>query len=418
MGLVTSAGMELEDIWKNILKCRSSIGKISSFDPSKIGCTLGGEVAEFDITKYINNRKSSRLFRKDVCYGMAGARLAYHSAGLDFSQLDPARIGLYIGSGESEVKYNEFFSALDHSLNADGSINFKKLGTIGLRHFNPFFLLEDLCNSGLCYLSIEYGIVGPNNNFSGGCSSGHAIGEGWRAIQRGDCDVVVAGGHDSLVSCFGSYFLHAARGQFTAAEDPAYAMMPYSQGRGGFVPAEGAGIIILEEIEFAKSRNANIVAELIGYHNGCDTHADLLNPDPYGNAMARVIQGALADAGIQPSDLDYINSVGDATLIGDVSETRAMKKVFGDTVYNIPVSTVKPILGHTGAAADVIEFIVTALSMQKGIIPPTLNYLGNDPDCDLDYVPQSPRKKPVEYAMTLGRGFGGQNSAFILKNSS
>ena len=417
MGMVTPAGMELEEIWNNIIKCRSAIAKISSFDLSGFSSSLGGEVAKYDITKFIDNRKSSKLFRKDVCYCMAAARLAYHASGIDFPNLNPADIGLYIGSGESEVRYNEFFSALDYSMNADGSINFKKLGTLGLRYFNPFFLLEDLCNSGLCYLSIEYGIVGANNNFSGGISSGHAIGEGYRAIQRGDCEVVVAGGHDSLVSCFGSYFLHEARGHFTTAEDPACAMMPYSIDRSGFAPAEGAGIVILEEIEFARKRNANILAELVGYHNSCDTHDDLLNPDPEGNGMAGAIQGALNDAGIQSSQLDYINSVGDATVIGDISETRAIKKILGHYAYIVPVSTVKPIIGHTGTAADVIEFIVTTLALQKGIIPPTLNYLGGDAECDLDYTSMDPRETPMEYAMALGRGYGGQNSAFILKRS-
>jgi 3-oxoacyl-[acyl-carrier-protein] synthase II len=415
-GLVTPAGQTLADNWTKMVKGETTIEKVDNFDVSSFPSKLGGMIKGFDPNKYIRKKKNLRFLTKDVQYCLAGVKLACEDSRLDFEVLDPSQIGLYVGSGESEVRYDRFFRAMRSSLNEDGSINYKKFGSIGLRTIYPAFLLLDLLNNGFCYSSIEYGLMGINNNFSCGASAGPAIGEAFKGIQRAEADIVIAGGYDSLVSCFENYFLQSATGMVTKEEDPNKAMKPYSAMRDGFVPGEGAGFVVLEELNGAIKRHAPIRGEILGYSCNCDTNEDLLEPDPQGEGLFYAARAALDDAEIDPSQIEYVNSEGNATPTNDVAETRALKRLFGKKCYEIPVSTVKPIIGYPGAASSAIDFVVTLLALEKGIIPPTTNYTGGDAECDLDYVPDSCRTKKMEFAMSVNKGSGGQNCVLVLRH--
>lgn len=415
-GLVTPAGLTLEENWNKMVNGETTIERVDNFDVSFFPAKLGGMIKGFDPNKYIEKKKNIRFLTRDVQYCLAGVTLAGEDSNLDFDTLDPSKIGLYVGSGESELRYDRFFRALRRSLNEDGSINYKKFGSLGLPNIYPSFLLLDLLNNGFCYSSIEHGLMGINNNFSCGASSGYAIGEAFKAVQRGEADIVIAGGYDSLTSCFENYFLHSATGMVTKEEDPEKAMKPYSALRDGFVPGEGAGFVILEELNRAIERNASIRGEIVGYSCNCDTNEDLLDPDPQGEGLFYAMSAAMDDAEIDPSQIDYVNSEGNATLINDVAETRAFKRLLGKKCYDTPVSTVKPIIGYPGAASSGVDFVVTLLALEKGIIPPTINYSGGDPECDLDYVPTRSRGREMGFAISVNKGTGGQNCVLVLKH--
>lgn len=414
-GLVTPAGLTLEENWDRIVSGQIAISRLDDFDTSGFPVKLGGKVNGFDPNKYIKNRKNLRFMMSDVRYCLAAVRLACEDGGLDAGAIDPTEVGLYVGSGESEARYDRFFRAVGQSLNEDGSINYKRFGSLGLRAIYPSFVLLDLGNNGLCYASIEHGFMGISCNFSCGASSGMAIGEAFKAVQTGEADVVIAGGHDSLVSCFENYFHYAATGMVTREQDPEKGMKPYSAARDGFVLSEGAGFVILEDLDHALKRNAAIRGEVAGYGCSCDTNDDLIAPDPDGEGVFHAMRAALKDAGADISRIDYINTEGIATPAGDIAETKAIKRLFGKRAYDIPVSSVKPVIGNPGAASSAIDFVVSLLAMEKGIIPPTRNCTGGDPECDLDYVPGSCRTKPMEYVMSVNKGWGGQNCVFILK---
>ncbi len=413
LGLVTPAGLTPEDNWRKIISGQTTIKRLT-LAKDNFPVRLGSEIEGFNPKHYVKNRKNLRFFRKDVRFCLASAKLAYEDSKLDPSTIDPSQVGLYVGSGEPQTEYDSFFPSLDCSLDKDGYLDYKKFGSLGLQHIYPPFVLLDLFNNGFCYLSIDQGITGINSNFTTGASAGHAIGEAFKAIQRGDVDIAIAGGHDSLL-LFEICFLYSATGMLTPEEDPFNAMKPYSASRDGFVPGEGAGFIILESLRNALERNAPIRGEIVGYSCNCDSNDDLLDPDPNGEGLSYAIDAALKDAKIEPGQVDYINSEGNATLKNDLSETRAFKKVFGNKAYNIPISTVKPVIGHLGAAASAVEFIITTLALQKGIAPPTINYIGGDSECDLDYVPNHYRAKEMQYAISVNKGLGGQNCVFILK---
>ncbi len=415
LGLVTPAGLTVEENWEKIVNGQTAIKQITAFDISSFPAKLGGEIKDLDPKEYVQNKRNIRFFRKDVQYCMASARLACEDSGMDLSTMDLSKIGLYVGSGESETRYDSFFAALDCSSDEDGDLDYKKFGSLGLRRIYPSFLLFDLFNNGLCYLSIEYGITGINNNFTYGTSGGNAIGEAFKAIQIGEADIVIAGGHDSLVSCFENYFLYSATGMFTHETSPLLAMKPYSAYRDGFAPSEGAAFVVLESLESATERNAHIRGEIVGYACNCDIHQDLIDSGPQGEGVFHAIRAALNDAKIDHSQVDYINSDGNATLTGDLGETRAFKRFFGERAYDIPVSTIKPITGHTGAASSAVEFVITTMALEKSVIPPTANHTGGDPECDLDYVAGSHRTKEMQYAISVNKGFGGQNCVLVLK---
>ena len=414
-GLITPAGLTLEENWAAMSGGQTAISRIDDFDTSFFPAKLNGKVKGFDPQQYVGKRRNLRFMMRDVQYCLAAVKLACDDGNLDPGASDAADIGLYVGSGESEARYDRFFRAIGQSLNEDGSINYKKFGSLGLRAIYPSFVLLDLGNNGLCYSSIEHGIMGINCNFSCGASSGFAIGEAFKAVQSGGANMVIAGGHDSLVSCFENYFHYLATDTVTREQDPEKAMQPYSAERDGFVLSEGAGFVILEELRHALERNSKIRGEVVGYGCNCDTNDDLLTPDPEGEGLFHAMRAALKDSGADVSQIDYINAEGNATPAGDVGETRAFKRLFENKCYDIPVSSVKPVIGYPGAASSAVDFVVSLMAMEKGIIPPTRNYKGGDPECDLDYVPNECREKQMAHVMSVNKGWGGQNCVFVLK---
>lgn len=305
LGLVTPAGLTLEDNWQKVISGQTTIKRITAGDGS-FPVKLGSEVENFAPEKYVKNRKSLRFLSRDVRYCLASVKFACEDRKLELSTIDLSRLGLYVGSGESQTKYDSFFPALEPSLDENGHLDYKKFGSLGLQRIYPSFVLLDLVNNGFCYLSIENGITGENDNFTTGTSSGHAIGEAFKAIQRGDVDIAIAGGHDSLL-LFENCFLYSATGMLTHEEAPLKAMKPYSASRDGFVPGEGAGFIILENLRSALERDAPIRGEIVGYSCNCDTNCDLLDPDPDGEGLSYAIDAALRDAKIDPGQVDYIN---------------------------------------------------------------------------------------------------------------
>lgn len=414
--LITPAGLSLEENWTRVIAGKTAIDRIKSFDVSCSPVKLGGEVGDIDYKKYIRIRKFLKFMRRSVRYALISSTFAIEDSRCNLTELEAERVGLFIGGGDIGTLYNEFFKAVERSLDSEGQISHKRFGTYGLKEIDPYLLLHDLANNGLCYISIEHGIKGINNNFYGTEVSGaHAIGAGFKSIQNGEADFVIAGGYSSFLMTFSIYMMYYGMNLLTYENDPNKAMKPYSADRDGFVLGEGTGMVILEDMESARSRGAPIRGEIIGYSCNCDTNLSLLDPDPDGEGLVRAITVCLRDAGISSSEIDYINSEGNATPKNDLAETRAFKRTFGKRAYSIPISTCKPIFGNLGAAASAVEFIITCMGVEKGMIPPTLNCSGGDPECDLDYVPHTPRKKDMEHAMIINKGLGGLNSVLILK---
>ena len=414
-GLVTAAGLSLKSNWEAIKNGSPAIARIDRFYTEGFTVKLGGAITGFDGAVYLKNRRHIRFLRSSPQFCLAAVQLALEDAGLVGGGFDPAVAGLYVGSGEPEVHYDAFFGAIDHSLNESGDISPKKFGLFGMQALSPSFLLLDLMNNGFCYSAIEHGIMGPNNTFSGGLAGGQAVGQAFQAVQTGEVDFAVAGGHDSLLSCFENYYLYHATGLVTQEGEPDRAMKPYSAGRDGFVLGEGAGFLVLEEWGRAMRRGAPLWGEVIGYGCACDTNPDLLRPSPDGAALRRALEAALHDAAVLPSRIDYINGDGLATPEHDQAETRALKHVFAAAGYRIPVSAVKPVIGHTGAAAAAIDCIVSLMALREQTIPPTAHFCGGDPECDLDYVGGRFRSAPLQYIVSVNQGLGGQCCAFVLQ---
>jgi 3-oxoacyl-[acyl-carrier-protein] synthase II len=411
IGLVTPAGTTLAQNWSHAVEGRSALSPIAAVEATAFPVRVGGQIKNFRCEPYVKQKKIIRYLRKDVQYCLAAAHQALADARLPTA--DGNAIGLFVGSGETQTCYNDFFPAVGKAVK-NGQIDCNKFGTSGIQAIYPSFLLFDLYNNGLCYLSIEHQLAGANNNFTFGAAGGHAIGEAFRAIQQGEVTIALAGGHDSLLSCFENLFLYSATGLLTRCEDPERALRPFSAGRDGFAPAEGAAFVVLESLENALSRGAGIRAELLGYGFNCDLAPDLLAADPQDPGLGCAIQAALRDAGLAADQIDHINAQGFATLDGDRYETAAYKQIFGKHAYRIPICTLSPVLGYAGAAAAAIDLAFTVLSMERSIVPPTLNYEGGDPDCDLDYVPHRARSATMRYTLCVNKGLGGQNCVFAL----
>jgi len=415
IGLVTCLGEGIERNWNRMVSGNSGVGAISSFDASTFPVKIAAEITGFDPQKHILNKKLLKLINRHVTFGLAAAKLAVAESCLELTALPSHRVGVYMGSGESCGSPKEFFPALEVSVEKDRSINFHKFGSEGIWRINPLFLLRGLPNNLLCYITIEYNAQGPNNNFvMSSVASSQAIGEGFKVVQRGDADVMLVGGSDSLVGM--DELLKYSEMKLLSKKNicPKKAFRPFDLRRDGFVAGEGAGILILEELSQALRRKAPIYAEIVGYGCGSDGY-HIIELSPEGKAISLAIANALKDAGIASGDIGYISAHGNATQKGDLAETRAMKDVFGKKAYEIPISSIKPMIGHLGAASGAAELIGSVLASYKGIVPPTINYDTPDPDCNLDYVPNTARKAVIDFAMSINYGIGGQSTALIVK---
>jgi len=400
LGIVAPVGIGIADAWANILAGRSGIGKISRFDASTFPSQIAGEVKDFDVTKYLSG-KEARRYDTFIHFGLVATMEAVQDAGLDGYAGDKERVGVCIGSGIGGLPMIED----THRVYTEG----------GLRKISPFFVPGSIINMISGLVSIHYGYKGPNLATVSACSTAnHSMGEAARIIEYGDADIMVAGGSESTVSPLGVGGFCASRALSTRNDDPAGASRPWDLGRDGFVLGEGAGVLVLEELEHAKARGARIYCELTGYGMSADAHHITAPPDD-GDGARRSMVNALKNAGMQPTDIDYINAHGTSTPLGDIAECTAVKRAFGDHAHKLAVSSTKSMTGHLLGAAGGIEAVFTVLAMRDQIAPPTINLVDIDPKCDLDFVPLTARKMKITGALSNSFGFGGTNATLAFR---
>lgn len=403
MGAVTPLGNDVETFWSNIKKGVCGIDKITKFDTEGLACKIAAEVKDFNVEDYLEKKEAKRMDRY-THFAMAAAKMAIADAKLELDKIDLERTGVIIGSGIGGIETFEQQCVTFHEK--------------GPGRVSPFFIPMMISNIAAGYVAIMTGAKGVNYNIVSACASGtNAIGEAFRSIRYGDVDVMFTGGTEAAVTPLSIAGFSSMKAMSTRNDDPKGASCPFDARRDGFVLGEGAGILVLEELEHAKKRGARIIAEMVGYGATDDAH-HITAPAPEGEGAARGMAIALRDAGIQPSDVGYINAHGTSTPYNDKFETMAIKTVFGEHAYKVPVSSTKSMTGHLLGAAGAIEGIICALSLAEGYIPQTINYQESDPECDLDYVTDGGRKADIQYALSNSLGFGGHNATICLKKYS
>ena len=403
LGLISPVGNSVADGWANLVAGKSGIDTITRFDASAFACQFAGEVKGFKVEDYLP-AKEARHMDTFIHYGLAAAIQAVQDAGLphgdELNEQTAERVGCLVGSGIGGLPMIE---------QTDGEYRER-----GPRRISPFFVPASIINMISGHLSIKYGFTGPNLAIVTACTTGlHCIGEAGRLIEYGDADVMVAGGAESTVSPLGVGGFAAARALSTRNDSPQTASRPWDKDRDGFVLGEGAGVLVLEELEHARTRGARILAEMVGFGNTDDAF-HITAPHEEGDGAARAMAEALQDAGLQPSDVQYVNAHGTSTDLNDRLETMAIKRVFGDHARKLAISSTKSMIGHLLGASAAVEFAVTALSIHKNVVHPTRNLTTADPSCDLDYVPGAARDVNVRYALSNSLGFGGHNVSLLL----
>jgi 3-oxoacyl-[acyl-carrier-protein] synthase II len=400
LGIISPVGIGVADAWANILAGRSGIGRITRFDVSTFPSQIAGEVKGFDVTKYLSG-KEARRYDTFIHYGLVATMEAVKDAGLEGYTGDKERAGVCIGSGIGGLPMIEE----THNNYLQG----------GLRKVSPFFVPGSIINMIAGLVSIHYGYQGPNLGTVSACSTAnHSIGEAARLIEYGDADIMLAGGSESTVSPLGVGGFCASRALSTRNDAPESASRPWDVGRDGFVLGEGAGVLVLEELEHAKARGARIYCELTGYGMSADAH-HITAPPESGDGARRSMLNALKNAGMQRTDIDYINAHGTSTPLGDLAECVAVKRAFGDHAHKLAVSSTKSMTGHLLGAAGGIEAVFTVLAMRDQIAPPTANLVDVDPACDLDFVPLTARRMKIRGALSNSFGFGGTNATLAFR---
>ena len=400
MGLVSPLGQSVDEYWDGLINGRSGIGPLTLCDPSQFPCQIAGEVTGFDPHQYVDRKEARRMARFSQL-AVAASGLALENAGLDVSAGDEERIGVVLGNGNGGFPTTE--------------LNAKLLFDRGGMRVSPFFIPMILPNMAAANVSRLFGLKGYNSTITTACAAGtQAIGEGAEVIRRGAADAVLSGGCEAGICHLGLGGFNVIKALSRHNDEPERASRPFDANRDGFVPAEGAGIVVLEEMRHALDRGANILAEVAGLGVSADAFHSV-EPDEDGKGAARAIKWALEDAGMTPGDIDYINAHGTSTPKNDLVETLAIKLAMGDQAYKVPVSSTKSMIGHALGASGALEAIAAILTIVNDEIHPTINLDTPDPDCDLDYVPNQSRKHVVNTAMSNSFGFGGQNSSLIFK---
>lgn len=400
LGVVSPLGCDLNVFWQRLLAGTSGIRRITKFDASAMATQIAGEVIEFEIDKFIPKKEQRRM--DPFChYAVAAAKLAVQDSGIQFAAEDATRAGCMIGSGVGGLITMED----QHSV----------LLERGPDRSSPFMIPMMIVNMASGLVAIEHGLKGPNICVVSACASGtHSIGEATRQIQYGDADVMVAGGTEAVVCPLGIAGFSAMRAMSTRNDDPTHASRPFDKDRDGFVMGEGAGIVVLEEYEHAKKRGAKIYAEVGGYGATCDA-SHITAPAPGGEGGARAMIKAMAEGKVTPDMVDYVNAHGTSTPVGDKSETGAVKTAFGEAAKKVMVGSTKSMTGHLLGAAGGVETVICALAIQTGMVPPTMNYVTPDPECDLDCVPNQARQFKIRACLNNSLGFGGHNASLLLK---
>jgi 3-oxoacyl-[acyl-carrier-protein] synthase II len=400
LGAITPIGIGKDEFWQSLLNGKSGIGKITHFDASEYTTQIAGEVKDFDPAKYIDKKEAKRM-DPFTQFAVAASKMAFEDSGINLETEDRTRIGTMIGTG---------IGGMD-TLNEQ----YKNLFDKGPNRISPFFIPMMIGNMAAGQTSITFGLQGPCSCVTTACATGtNAIGDAFKVIQRGDADVMVAGGTEAAISPIAVAGFCSMKALSTRNDEPEKASRPFDKDRNGFVMGEGAGVVILESLEHAVARGAHIYAEVIGYGFNADAY-HITAPAPEGAQAAKCMEMALKDAGIAPEAVDYINAHGTSTPLNDKNETLAIKSLFGEHAYKLAVSSIKSMTGHLLGAAGGIECIATVLTLENDMIPPTINCDAPDEEMDLDYVPHTSRKQVVNVALSNSLGFGGHNATILLK---
>ena len=397
---MSPVGIGTDATWQAIQEGKNGIAPITHFDPEGFACRIAGEVKNFDPLEYIDKKDLKKMGRF-IFFAIAATDYASQASGLKITPDFAERVGVYIGSGIGG------FDVIEREHN--------NLLRGGPRRISPFFIPASIVNLASGHVSIRLGAKGPNSAAATACTTGtHAVGDSFKIIARGDADVMICGGAEASITPMGIGGFAAMRALSTRNDDPAHASCPWDKDRDGFIVGEGAGVLILEELEFAKRRGAPMLAEIVGYGMSGDAF-HITAPHEDGDGAHRVMRNAMDDAGIEPADVDYINAHGTSTPVGDRIESNAIKRTFSDHAYKIAVSSTKSMTGHLLGGAGGLEAGLSVLAIRDQIAPPTVNLANPDPECDLDYVPGKPRPMEIEYALSNSFGFGGTNGALIFK---
>jgi 3-oxoacyl-[acyl-carrier-protein] synthase II len=403
LGMVTPHGTGLEKSWKGLIEGRPAIGKITFFNPEGISCQIAAEVPDFDIDRFIETKEQKKMDRF-IHFGLAAATMSIEDSGLKITDANAQRIGVIVGSGIGGLSAIERYE----------QIFLQK----GPKRVSPFFIPMTIINLISGHISIKFGIKGPNSSVATACATGtHAIGDAFKLIQSGVADAMIAGGSEAAISPLGICGFASMKALSTRNDNPEKASRPFDRDRDGFIMGEGAGVLVLEELDSALKRGAKIYAEIIGYGLNSDAY-HITSPSPNGEGASRCMNFALKDADIRPDKIDYINAHGTSTRYGDEIETVAIKNVFSDHAYRLCVSSTKSMIGHLLAASGGVEAAICALSIHTGMVPPTINLDNPDEECDLNYVPHTAKAMDINIAMSNSFGFGGTNACIILKRYS
>lgn len=400
VGLVCALGIGTEESWRNLVAGCSGVGPITQFDTTAFDCKIAGEIKNFDPFQWIEKKELKKMGRF-IQVALAGASFAVKSANWKPEDSELDEVGVYVSSGIGGFDIIE----REHWKLVEG----------GPSKISPFFIPSAIINLASGHISIRYGARGPNSATATACSaSAHAVGDSFKIIERGAAEMMICGGTEATITPMGIGGFASMRALSTRNDDPAHASRPFDANRDGFVVGEGAGILILESLEHAQKRNANILAEIVGYGMSGDAY-HITQPAENGDGAYRVMKAALKDAKLLPEQISYVNAHGTSTPLGDVIETRALKRVFGDYAKKVPVSSTKSMTGHLLGGAGGLEAGISVLALHDQVLPPTINLEQPDPECDLDYIPNVARKADVEYALSNSFGFGGTNAALVFK---
>jgi 3-oxoacyl-[acyl-carrier-protein] synthase II len=401
LGVVSAVGNDIATFWQSLRESKSGIGPTMSIDVSAFDSRIAGEVKAFDPSLYGISSKDVRRMDKFAQYAIACSKQAITDSGLDLDKEDRTRIGVLVGSGIGSL----------HAIEEEHKVFLEK----GPSRLSPFLIPTLIVNAASGNVAIAFGLKGPNSCVATACASGsHAIGDAYRILKYGHADVMVCGGTESCITNLGVGGFCALKALSTRNDEPQKASRPFDRERDGFVIAEGAGIVVMETLEHAKKRKANIIAEFAGYGMSCDAY-HMTAPDPEGDGAAMAMKEALGEASLSPDKVDYINAHGTSTKLNDKIETMAIKKALGAYAKKAMVSSTKSMTGHLLGAAGGVEFIACCLVIRDNVVPPTINYEYPDPDCDLDYVPNVARKAEVNVCMSNSLGFGGHNATLVVK---
>ena len=416
MGWVTPMGHSIDAVWKRLLNGESGIAKTTIFDAATFPTTFSAEVKGYDLATDVAAAPKHQGAGRNTRFALGACAQAWKHAALDGAKLDLDRVGIYLGSGEGSLDLDAYTGAALASWKAESNdVDYVKWAEIALERMNAVREIEQEPNMALSHLALLTGARGPALNCLTACAaSTQAIGEATEILRRGDADVMIGGGAHSMIHPFGVTGFNRLTALSTFNENPTCASRPFDAHRGGFVLGEGAGMVVLETLDHAKARNAKIVAEVVGYGSTADAFR-ITDQDPEGMGAVVAMTEALADAKLAPRDVHYINAHGTGTRENDGNETLAIRKVFGEHAKNVPISSIKSMMGHLIAAAGSVEMICCVLAIRDQMLPPTTNYENPDPECDLDYVPNKARAAKVDVALSNSFGFGGQNDTIIVK---